>query len=101
MATFQRENDQIPCKFTLPDKITVKQQLEYFSVAGGLAGNEYWFRLWEAAKLFIQDWEFELMPDFGIDLDTVTDPRISSAVVWAGMQVSAHINSLQTIPKNS
>lgn len=101
MATFQRENVLPVCRFTVPDKITVKQQLEYFSVAGGLSGNEYWFRMWEAAKLFIQDWEFDLMPDVDTDLDTLTDPQVSHAVVWAGMQVSNHIDSLQAISKNS
>lgn len=101
MAAFERENVLPPCKFTVPDRITVKQQLEYFSVAGGLAGNEYWFRLWEAAKLFIQNWEFELMPDLNADLDTLSDPRVSQAIVWAGMRVSAHIDSLQAVSKNS
>lgn len=101
MATFKRENDQTPCTFTVPDKITVKQQLEYFSAAGGSAGNEYWFRLWQAAKTLIQDWQCEIMPDIDTDLETVTDPQISGVVVWAGVKVSEHINSLQAISKNS
>lgn len=101
MATFQRENDQPPCKFTVPDKITVKQQLEYFSAAGGSSGNEYWFRTWQAAKTLITDWEFELMPEIETDLDTLTDPQISNTVVWAAIKVSEHINGLQVISKNS
>ena len=101
MATFQRENDLAPCKITVPDKVTVKQQLEYFSVAGGLAGNEYWLRLWEAAKTIIQDWECELMPDVDTDLDTLTNPLVTGVLIWAGIQVSDHINSLQVVSKNS
>lgn len=95
---YERKNPD--CKITVPDKITVRQQLEYFSLAGAAAGREMLIRYWEGAKALITDWQCELLPDMRTDLDKVTNPDVVSLIVWAGTQVKRHVNALEDVPKN-
>lgn len=103
---FKRENPD--CKFTLPDAITVRQQLAYFSAAGALSGNEMWLRLWEAAKTLIQDWECPLIQNLNpdrskkeIDYLDSADPQVTYILIWVAGEVREHINSLKSLSKNS
>ena len=96
---FKRVNPD--CVFTVPDRITVRQQLAYYSTAAGLPDKKMFERTWEAAVDLVTDWECVLFPDYKQSLDEVTSPKIAEIIVWAGQQVRTHINSLDAIPKNS
>lgn len=91
------------CTFALPDKITVRQQLAYISASSSVDQSQFLEKTWEGAKAMIipQSWRCEIMPDMGADLDTLTDPKIADVILWVGMQVREHINSLESVPKNS
>lgn len=95
------KSKQHKCKFTIPEKITVRQQLEYFSAIGGVWDKNTLTRWWIGATQLIQAWECKTMPDFNVDIDEVSDPAITDIIVWAGTAVRGHINSLDEIPKNS
>jgi hypothetical protein len=86
------------CTFTIPDKITVRQQLEYFSAGAGLPLA---LRHWEGAKTLVQKWECAELPDYTVDLDSITDPKATTFIIWAGIQVMQFVNALDSIPKNS
>jgi hypothetical protein len=84
-------------KFTLPDRPTVRQQLEYYSASAGSASL---VRYWNGAKTLIQSWECESFPDFTVDIESVTDPSITAVIIEAGLDVMRYINALEDVPKN-
>lgn len=84
-------------KFTVPDRPTVRQQLEYFSAGAGLPMA---LRHWEGAKTLIQSWECEKLPDHKVDLDTISDPAATTIIIAAGADVVRFMNSLDEVPKN-
>ena len=94
---FEREG----CTFEVPDRPTVRQQLEYFSATAGTAGNQMLVRFWMGAREVITNWECEALPDIKVDLDDLTDPTQTDIIIWAGLQVKTHFNSLEDLPPNS
>ena len=95
---FKRVNPD--CTFSIPDKITVRQQLAFYSVAAGNPDKTMFERIWKASKELIEAWNCSVFPDYEQDLDKETDPVIAQIVVWAGQQVRQYINSLELVPKN-
>jgi len=101
MAEFiHKVNKKQVAKFTVPDKLTVRQQLAYLSaVAYPKLDFE---RFWAGALTVIQNWESELIPDATtLDLNQVTDPKVTELMVWTGWQVKVHMDGLEEVPKNS
>lgn len=95
------DNDKLGVHFTLPDKVTVRDQLAYFSNAGLAHGKQLFERFWLGAVSIIQNWKCDLIPDIEkFDLDAATDPNITNIVIWVGMRVKEHMDSLDDIPKN-
>lgn len=88
----------VKVRFTVSDKITVRQQMAYLSDATS-TNRPHIERLWLGATALIQEWECELFRK-DVDLDEVTDPRITEIMVWVALQVRNHINGLDEIPKN-
>lgn len=87
-------------KFTIPDKITVRMQLEYIGAVTTVEQAQHLVRKWEGAKQLIESWECEILPKFEVNLDDITDPNQTDVIVWAGLQVWLHMNSLGETPKN-
>lgn len=87
------------CKFVLPDVITVRAQMSYFSAYPQVNNPQFFMRSWEAAKKLITAWECPIFPDIEGDLDKVSDPQITLVLIWAATQVTDHINSLKSVPK--
>lgn len=95
------KNEKLETSFTLPERITVRMQMAYFSEAALAFGEELFFRLWRAARTMITDWQSELVPSLGeLNLDEADDPRIADLVMWAAMEVKKHMDTLDKIPKN-
>lgn len=95
---FARE-EPVKVRFVIPDKITVRLQMAYYSEATGVIRQNHFERLWYGARAIMQEWECELF-DKNINLDEVDDPRITEIIVWASAQVKVYINNLEAIPKN-
>jgi hypothetical protein len=87
-----------PARFSVPDKITIRQQMAYFSAGIDAPVLE---RLWIAAIPLISDWQCEIFPDHKASLDEATDPRITQVLSWAGLRVKQHIDAMGLIEKNS
>ena len=92
---FERQNPS--ARFVVPDRVTVRQQLAYFSAGLNAPPLE---RFWVAAVPLITEWECELFPDPAASIDDVSDPRITQILTWAGIEVKRHIDALEVIPKN-
>lgn len=93
------KNDDLGVTFALPDKITVRQHLEYKSRLGAAPGG-FLLRYWEAAKTLIQEWQCEFIK-LDDDIDQITDQRAADALSWAGLRVSRYLDELKALPKNS
>lgn len=96
---FERENPNV--KFSVPDRVTVRQQLAYYSEAAASKGADLFERYWLSARPLITYWQCEIMPDVKTDLDTVTNPKVAEVVIWAGITVKNYLDTLEELPKNS
>jgi hypothetical protein len=96
----EKKNEKLGASFTLPEPVTVRQQLSYFSEASLAYGEDLWFRLWRGALKVVGDWKCDLLPDPNIDLDDVSDPKITEVIFWASMEVKQYMDGLDRIPKN-
>jgi hypothetical protein len=97
MAEFK--NDELKSSFTLPDKITVRKNLEYLS-AQGSADGPYLVRLWISARVLVENWQSEHL-QLTDDIDTVDTQQAADVAVWAGLKVARHVGELKSLSKNS
>jgi len=88
------------CKFVIPDRPTVRQQLRYFSAASGRDPSMTMERFWEGARQLIEKWECAKLPDQSVDLDALTDPSQTDLIIWAALQVKRFMDDLEDVPKN-
>jgi len=96
------KNDELGCSFSVSDRPTVRQQLAYVGgVMRSQADDEHILNNWKRALPLITGWKCDAMPDTEIDLETVTDPKITHIVLWAGTQVYVHMSDLERVPPNS
>jgi len=89
------------CKFTIPDRPTVRQQLRYFSAATGRDPSQKMERFWDGAAALIETWESKVIPDFKTaDLDTLTEPSETGIIIWVALEVKMFMDALEDVPKN-
>lgn len=94
------EHDEGKAVFEVPDKPTVRQQLAYFGATAGAPDGNYLIRFWMGARELITNWKSDIMPDIEASLDELTSPEATDIIIWAGIKVRTHMNSLEEIPKN-
>ena len=114
MAEFT--SDHLEVRFTLPDKVTVRQQLQYKGRAfnTGLQSEDVYVRHWVGVQPLIGEWTSTqqnkdgsykpctAVPDpANVDLDKETDPIVADIVFWASNLAANHMAKLETVPKNS
>ncbi len=86
--------------FALPARPTVKQQLEYFSRYADTRSDPMYLRLWSSAQVLISEWQCALLPDLKkADLSKITDPAVTTIVMWAGNAVLQYMGDLESLPK--
>ena len=95
------KNEELGVRFTMPDKPTVRQMLRYRSltpVPGRNPGlyEEYWY----AVSELIDEWECEVVPEKGADLDALDDMRAVDIIAWVIHSGVGHMNRLGDVPKN-
>lgn len=95
-------NEKPKCTFAVPDKITVRQQLAYYSAAASVEKSLFLEHSWEAAKQLIipQSWKCEIMPELNASLDDLTSPQVADVILWAGMKIREHLSEYESVPKN-
>jgi hypothetical protein len=88
--------------FTIPDKLTVRQQMQYDGAIGEgyLNGLSMYERFWQAARLIIQDWQCDYIA-LDADLDKLDDRQAAQVVEFAGRAAFSHVIALERTPKNS
>ena len=88
-------------RLVVPDEPSVLQLINHDSVRYEASAEGAILNLWEMAKVLIEEWESEALPDMKADLNEITDPRAARVIEWAGVTVSAYRRSLDAISKNS
>lgn len=109
MSDKQMENerlvtlDKFGCSFEFPEKITVRQSLEFWSLAGrALASDQYrHIYMWQAVvgADLIQNWSCELFPDFTVSLDDVDDVNIAELIMVINGIAFNYMNNLKAVSK--
>lgn len=95
------KHPSLPVKFSLPDKLTVRDQLAYYSAVGDAFGEPTWIRYWRGASELVRDWECELIPNIKeLDIDAETNPDIATIAIWVGKQVVGILTEMESVPKN-
>lgn len=95
--------EPVPAKFSVPDKITVRQQLAYYSACSGFGEDQKIERWWMGAVALIEpdSWKCELLPDIrNVSLDDLDDPNVTGIIIWASTQVRIYVSNLGTVSKN-
>ena len=96
LKDFERED----CKFSIPARPTVRQQMEYFSATAGAVGSQMLYRYWAGALTLIQSWNCEGMPNQKVNLDEISNPDQTAVIVWAALQVKSYMDTLENVSKN-
>lgn len=94
------KHETLNLRFTIPDKITVRQQLAFLSEASSVRNADLMDNLWKASKPLIQEWECEHLPDKDVNLDDIYSPRAADVITWASLQVRNYMQRMDEIPKN-
>ena len=95
------ESEALGVKFTLPDKLTVFQQLAWRGRTAVGEGGVF-IRMWNGAVELIQDWECELIPDpKKLDMNAEEDGAITDIVQFVANSTASHITALGLVPKNA
>ena len=92
------KNEKLGCSFEVPDKVTVRQQLRYFSAVGTEKDEPTFVQMWPGVGVLAENWQCELLPDPKVSLDDITNPEQVRIVVWAGTTVFRHIDKLENVP---
>jgi hypothetical protein len=93
-------NEKLGARFTVPDRLTVRQQLAYYGARQFDSGSEAYVAHWRASVPLLGDWNCPLLPDPAkADLDQLTDPQVTQLIMWAANGVAGHVLRLETIPK--
>jgi hypothetical protein len=92
--------EEFGLRFTTPENPTVAEIMLYDSKRVDMANTPIYLGMWEMAKTLIQEWECELMPDYKVELNKITDLRIARLVEQAGNAVLAWRLSLDKVSKN-
>ena len=93
--------ETIKATFTLPDTLTVRQQLKFAAEIGKHAQEGYLIAYWEMGKTVLTNWQCDLIPDpSAVDIDTETDPRITKIIIKAANEVAKWYLDLGNVEKN-
>jgi hypothetical protein len=97
-------NNKFSAEFTIPEQLTVRQHLRYSSLVAGSDKEDLAERYFDGAKILVVDWECPKLPrlddvNFEQPLNAELSALVADIIIWVSMEVRAHINALDNIPK--
>ena len=96
------ESEKFGVKFSVPDELTVRQQLAFRSELFLTQDMDRFERFWIGAQHLIEDWECELIPiPADLNLVTETNPAIADIVNYVCTTVAGHLAMIGAVPKNA
>jgi hypothetical protein len=96
------ENKELGVKFSLPESLTVREQLGFRERVFVSSEEDIYSRYWDGVVPLLKGWQCKLAPDPAeIDLDTETRKVVADIVHWSSNMAALHMNDLDEVPKNS
>lgn len=92
------ENQEFGVHFSVPDRLTVRQQLAYLGAVATSQAEEALERQWIAGVALLKTWQCETIPDPQADLGVVDDPRMVRIIIWVGNRIAEHVRKLEALP---
>jgi hypothetical protein len=94
------ESESLGVSFSLPDRLTVREQLAYRERAF-MTGDSVFERIWLGAVPLIKNWKCDHIPDpAAVDLATETSAKVARVVAYVANVAAEHVASLDDVPKN-
>lgn len=95
-------NERLGCRFTIPEKITVRDRLRFLSATALAIDDNYVIRAWQGIRPLIVEWECEHAPDHAaIDVES-ENLVIADIIFWVTNATIGAINPSGSVPpKNS
>lgn len=95
-------NEKLGARFSVPDRLTVREQLRYFSVREVADMGDVYEANWRACLPLVQGWQCAALPDpQALDLETSDDPQAARVMMWVANTVAGHVRRLGEVPKAS
>jgi hypothetical protein len=96
------ENKELEVSFTMPDALSVRQQLDYRSRLIDHMDDNAFLRNWLALMPIVEDWKCKAIPDPAtFDPDEATDKSVADIIFWSSNEMAGHMLELDDVPKNS
>ena len=94
------KNDELEASFTLPDSVTIRQELAYDSaVALEGRGVSSYERLWKGLQVIAENWQCPHV-QLTDSLERVEGRKALEVIKWAGLLGYSHMLALRETPKN-
>ena len=96
-------SERLGASFKLPDKIRVRQHLQYREAIWRAAADklDVYSQFWQGGLSLIEGWKCDGIDDpASLDLDTETDIHAADVVMWASDTIAGHMAGLRSIEKN-
>jgi len=96
------KNDALEVSFSLPDAITVRQQLNIKSRMVMMFDiDDYYMIFWNSLLPVIENWKCKTIPDpKELDMNESTDPKVARIVVWVCTEANRWFTGLESVEKN-
>ena len=96
------EFEQEGVRFSIPKRVTVRQQSLYIGAVTMASSEEWLVKRWEAARTLIKEWECDIVKSLDdFDIDNLYDPKITNVMQFVALSVMGHMNKLDDTEKNS
>ena len=96
------ENEALGVSFSLPETVTLRQQLMFRSRLLDVEDDSAHLRWWIAALPLIEDWQCEAIPDLSsIDLDEPGDWRTGDIIQYVANASAGHFMEMADVPKKT
>jgi hypothetical protein len=94
------ENEALGVSFSLPDELTIRQQLELRTRVFQDESDDAYSRWWAGILPLIEDWQCEDIPDpAALDLDAPGTWQEGHIVQWVSNMAAGYVTDLGTVPK--
>jgi hypothetical protein len=94
------KNEQLGCSFSLPDELTIRQQLLLRTRVFRDESEDAYSQWWAGILPLIEDWQCEEIPDpVAFDLDDSGTWQQGNIVQWVSNMAAGYVIELGEVPK--
>ena len=95
------EEESVKTSFEVPDKPTVRWQMQIKSILFDNQNKSLYERLWPCVCACASNWESEILPELNVNiLDESNSPDVATVIEWASLQLYVYYLQIENVPKN-